>query len=140
MKRRLCGIAIALLLLLQLSALAEPSLDRQLLSVARSAVGYLSSGEYERLVTLLPFSGISPGASEWERFSRNYEDLSGGKASRAVAYWLNDHWNIAAPVGNSKEALILLSEDGSAFSGYRYATWSQIKREVERSGDVIIDD
>ena len=41
------------------SALAAPELSGKLMKAAKSAAGYLAAGEYERLVTLLPFSASS---------------------------------------------------------------------------------
>ena len=53
----------------------------------------------------------------------------------AVAYWTGSDWCLAVPVATpdsgSVEVMALLSTDGSAFSGYRYATWSQIQSEYQ---------
>ena len=134
MKRWLCA-ALILALLTSAGALAAPELSGKLVKAAKSAVGYLASGEYERLVTLLPFSGVAPGAAEWERFARNYDAIS--KGGKPVAYWKGGCWNIAVPVsgGDDAEALMLLSEDGSTFTVYRYATWSQAKDEYRNSDE-----
>ena len=67
MKKWIC-IVLAILLI-GTSALAAPQLSDSLFSSAKQAVGYLASGEYERLVTLLPFSDVAPSASEWESFA-----------------------------------------------------------------------
>ena len=141
MKRRLCAALIALLLS-QLCALAAPELSGKLVKAAESAVDYLASGEYERLVTLLPFSGIAPGAAEWERFARNYDRQPQGHPAGALAYWKGGSWIIAVPVqdpSDDAEALMLISDDGSTFTGYRYATWNQVEKECARCDEVIRD-
>lgn len=139
MKRILCAALV--LLLIGASALAAPQLSGGLFSSAKQAVAYLASGEYERLVTLLPFSGISPSAAEWESFARNYSALGYAQQEYAVAYWKGGSWRIAVPLrtpdSSSVEVLVLLSEDGSTFSGYRYARWSQIESEYASSDHVI---
>lgn len=141
MKKKLCFMLAALTLLMSLSAFAAPELSDSLLKTARSAAGYLGSGEYERLVTLLPFSGIAPGAAEWERFARNYDALSKVEPTGAVAFWKGEGWIIAVPMANDidedTEALILLSEDGKTFVGYRYATWEQVEKECARCDRVV---
>ena len=137
MRRKLC-VALALALCMG-SALAAPELSGKLMKAAKSAAGYLAAGEYERLVTLLPFSDIAPGASEWERFARNY-DLDGApKHPKAVAYVKGGAWVIAVGMqdGYDPEALMLISEDGSTLTGYRYAEWSQVEQECEASGEVV---
>lgn len=136
-------IIIALLLTLTLSALpasAVPLLSSDLIQSAIVAVDYLSSGEYERLVTLLPFSGVAPGASEWERFSRNYGKDTFFSDGSATAYWKGGHWNIAVPILSSDseaEALVLSSEDGCSFTGYRYATWGEVEAAYSNSSHVL---
>lgn len=139
MKRILCAALI--LMLIGTSALAVPQLSGGLFSSAKRAVSYLASGEYERLVTLLPFSGVSPSAAEWESFARNYSARGYVQQEYAVAYWKGGCWRIAVPLrtpdSGSVEVLMLLSEDGSTFSGYRYATWSQVEGEYTSSDHVI---
>ena len=143
MKRKLCMALAVLLLLSALTGLAAPELSKKLLKTAESAAAYLASGEYERLVTLLPYSGVAPGAAEWERFARNYDRLVPVVPTQAVAYWMGECWIIAVPMADDidedTEALILLTEDGSAITGYRYATWAQVKKESARYDNVIRD-
>lgn len=141
MKKWLC-IALAILTLISCaSGLAAPKLSDQLIRAAKSAVGYLAAGEYERLVTLLPFSGIAPGAAEWERFARNYDDAKPPQNPSALAYFKRGSWYIAVPMqsGNDPEALMLISEDGNTITGYRYMEWSQVEKE-SATGDEIIRD
>ncbi len=137
MKRRLSLLLLVVLLCVLPVARAEvPQISGSLFSSAKEALVCLASGEYERLVTLLPFSGVAPSASEWQSFAGNFSTLSGGVQTRyAVAYWTGSDWCLAVPVATpdsgSVEVMALLSTDGSAFSGYRYATWSQIQSEYQ---------
>ena len=139
MKKLMCIVLIVLLI--GTTALAgAPQLSDSLFSSAKQAVGYLASGEYERLVTLLPFSDVAPSASEWERFAGNYSDLTHVQSDYAVAYWTGSVWKVAVPVqvpeSGSVEVLILSSEDGDTFSGYRYATWNKVEEECGDSDHV----
>lgn len=143
MKKTIC-VLLALLLIGTIALADAPRLSDDLFSAAKQAVGYLASGEYERLVTLLPFSGVAPGAAEWESFAENYSTLSGAQNDYAVAFWTGDIWVVAvpvqAPVDGSVEALALSSEDGSTFNGYRYATWQQIENACGQSAHVLWKD
>ena len=139
MKKWIC-IVLAILLI-GTSALAAPQLSDSLFSSAKQAVGYLASGEYERLVTLLPFSGVAPSASEWESFAGNYYDLTNVQSDYAVAFYSGNTWVVAVPVqvpdSGSVEVLALSSDDGVSFSGYHYATWSQVENACKNSDHVI---
>ncbi len=139
MKKALC-IALALLMI-GASALAAPQLSDGLFTSAKQAVGYLASGEYERLVTLLPFSDVAPSASEWESFAGNYSDLTSVQSTYAVAFYSGSIWVVAVPVqepaDGSVEVLALSSEDGATFNGYRYATWSQVETACQQSDHVV---
>ena len=140
-KKMLCLLLVALLF--AATAFAAPQLSSGLISSAKQAVKYLSSGEYERLVTLLPFSDVAPSASEWENFAANYSSLSGAQQDYAVAYWTGSVWKVAVPVqvpdSGTVEVLTLASEDGSTFCGYRYATWSQVEAEYAGCDHVLWD-
>ena len=142
MKKWIC-IALAILLI-GTSALAAPQLSDSLFSSAKQAVGYLASGEYERLVTLLPFSGVAPSASEWESFAGNYYDLTNVQSDYAVAFYSGNTWVVCVPVqvpdSGSVEVLSLSSDDGVSFSGYHYATWSQVENACKNSDHVIWND
>ena len=139
MKKLLC-VALALLLIGTGAFAAAPQLSDGLFSSAKQAAVYLASGEYERLVTLLPFSDVAPSASEWESFAGNYSNLSHVQTDYAVAYWSGSVWKVAVPLqvpdSGDVEVLLLSSEDGSAFTGYRYAIWSQVESEY-RSSDYV---
>ena len=142
MKKLLC-VAMILLLIGTTALAGAPKLSDSLFSASKKAVGYLASGEYERLVTLLPFSDISPSASEWERFADNYSNRKHIQSDYAVAFWTGSIWVVAVPLqvpdSGSVEVLALSSEDGETFNGYRYATWSQIERAYADSDRVLWD-
>lgn len=136
MKKILC-LAIVCLLIGSTAFAAVPQLSDSLFSSAKQALVYLASGEYERLVTLLPFSDVAPSAAEWESFAANFSNLTGVQTDYAVAFWMGSVWVIAvpaqAPSDGSVEALVLGSDDGATFSGYRYATWSQVEGQMAKS-------
>lgn len=140
MKRSLCIALICLLI--GAMALAEvPRLSDDLFVSAKQAVVYLASGEYERIVTVLPFSDVAPGASEWESFSANYSNLEDVQSEYSVGFWTGTVWVIAVPIQAPEtgdvEVLALSSEDGVSFNGYRYATWAQIEAAYTDSDRVL---
>lgn len=144
MKRQISALLIILMLCTAVTAYADvPQISGDLFTSAKQALIYLSSGEYERLVTLLPFSGISPSASEWQSFAEgNFSTLNGGVQNEySVAYWTGSDWRLAVPVSapddSSVEALVLSSADGSTFTGYRYSTWADVKAEYEAASYVV---
>lgn len=135
--KKMIALMLALLML-GASALADvPKLSDRLFTRAKEALVCLSSGEYERLVTGLPFSDAAPSASEWERFAGNFSDLSGVQSDYAVAYWRGESWFVAVPVHTPSDAdvevLVLTSGDGDAFNGYRYSTWGKVQKEYRDS-------
>lgn len=144
MKRRISILLILLMLCMAATAYADvPQISADLFSSAKQALSCLSSGEYERLVTLLPFSGVSPSAAEWQSFAEgNFTTLGGRVQSEySVAYWTGSDWRLAVPVvapdSSDVEALVLSSADGSTFSGYRYSKWKDIKDEYESASYVV---
>ena len=143
MKRYISLILTILLLCTAASAHAEvPQLSGELFSSAKQALYYLASGEYERLVTLLPFSDVAPSASEWQKFAEgNFATLANGvQTDYAVAYWNGSCWKVAVPVAapnhGSVESMVLTSSDGHTFSGYRYCDWNSVKSEYETAAYV----
>lgn len=140
MKKALC-LAVVILLIGAVALADVPQLSDNLFSSAKQAVGYLASGEYERLVTLLPFSDVAPSAQEWESFAGNYADLSNVQSDYAVGFWTGGMWVVAVPIqapeNGDVEVLALSSEDGSSFTGYRYATWSQVESACNGSDRVV---
>lgn len=143
MKRYRLMILAVLLLCMTVSAYADaPQISGNLFSSAKQALVYLASGEYERLVTLLPFSDVSPSASEWQSFAEgNFSSLNGSvQTNYAVAYWNGSCWKVAVPAGTpdhgSVETLVLTSADGNSFTGYRYSSWSNVKSEYESASYV----
>jgi len=143
MKRLAAAFLLLLILIGSVDAYAEvPQLSENLLTCAKQALVYLSSGEYERLVTLLPFSGVAPAASEWESFATgNFTTLDDGvQTEYAVAYWTGSAWKVAVPVDEPSEGgvetMVLTSGDGSTFSGYGFSSWSKVKTEYENASYV----
>lgn len=144
MKRMIDALCVVILLAANLSALAEvPQFSNSLFASGKDALVYLASGEYERLVTLLPFSDVSPSAGEWQDFAEgNFTTLANGvQTDYAVAYWNETDWRLAIPVSepndDSVEVLVLISPDGNTLTGYRYATWGEISLEYESASYTI---
>ena len=135
--KRTISLILVFLLIFSAAAFASeiPQMNGDLFISAKQALVYLVSGEYERLVTLLPFSDVSPSASEWQSFVEgNFVALPEVVQSEySVAYWTGNVWKLAVPVSepsdDSVETLVLTSPDGSAFSGYGYSTWAEVKGE-----------
>ena len=138
-RKTLCIMLV--LLLIGSTAFAVPQLSGHLFDCAKQAMYVLSSGEYERLVTLLPYSGDATSAAEWERFAGNFSDLSHVQTEYAVAYWTGSAWVLAVPAhvpdSADVETLVLGSEDGSTIIGYGYRTWGRIEKEYTASDYVI---
>ncbi len=146
MKKILICFLVALMILSSLLvANAEvPSLSESLFSYAKKALTNLASGDYDKVVTNLPFSDVSPSADEWRNFTEgSVSSLSGSspQTKYAVAYWTGRMWEIAVPVSEPSsgnvETLILISEDGESFVGYGCSTWSSVCSEYESSNHVI---
>ena len=140
-RRWICAALIAALLLSAAALADAPALSDSLFSSAKEAVVCMASGEYERMVTLLPFSDVAPSASEWASFAKNYGDLSNVQSDYAVAFWWSNIWVLVVPIqapdDGSVEVLALSSDDGKSFSGYRYATWSQVEKALGDSDRVL---
>lgn len=141
-KRAFCLIlCIALLLICSSSAFAQaPSLSSSLFKCAKSALVSLADGDYQKVVTSLPFSGVSPSADEWRSLAEDgFSTLSGSspQTKYAVAYRMGSVWKIAVPVSKpnsgSVETLVLVSEDGQIFTGYACSSWKKISAEFENS-------
>ena len=145
MKRFLyCTLIAALMLAAAAPALADvPALSGYMIDYAKAAITCLAIGDYDRVVTGLPFSGLSPSADEWRSFAQGaFSGLSGSspQTKDAVAYWTGRLWRVAVPVSepnsDSVETLVLSSEDGSTFTGYACASWGSVRGEYQ-SADYV---
>ena len=139
MKKLLCcALIAALMLAVAAPALAVPSLDGDMFKYAKGALVFLASGDYDKVVTGLPFSGLSPSADEWRSFAQgSFSGLVGSspQTKYAVAYWTGRVWRIAVPVSEPSsggvETLVLSSDDGSSFTGYACASWGSVQSEYQ---------
>ena len=145
MKRFLCcALIAAVLIAASAPALADvPTLGPKMITYAKAALSCLASGDYDRVVTGLPFSGMSPSADEWRSFAQGaFTNLSGSnpQSKYAVAFWAGRAWRICVPVSepssDSVEALVLSSDDGSTFTGYACVTWDE---EYSASTSAIVE-
>ena len=143
--KRILSVALLMALLLSACAFAEgvPSISDELFSAAKEALSLLSYGEYARVSEVLPFSGGAPSAEEWQQFAGSFSTLDSGTVQRevSVAYWQGSCWYLAVPVTEPNrdgvEALVLRSDDGAAFSGYKYATGGDVKSGYQASDYVV---
>ena len=138
MKRMLACLLIALMLFSAAANAEVISLSDKLFKYAKAALSCLAAGDYDQVVTSLPFSDLSPSADEWQNFAEyGFTTLSGAMPQQqyAVAYWSGDCWKVAVPVTEPcnewVEALVLVSEDGQNFCGYGCASWGQVSSEYQ---------
>ena len=136
--KKIISIMLTAVILLAAASAQVSAPSEKLFAYAKGALHCLAIGDYDQLVTALPFSDMSPGADEWESFALgSFTTLSGSTPQQqyAVAYWLGDCWKVAVPVSEPAddlvETLILISEDGRSFSGYGCAPWGQIRSEYQ---------
>ena len=138
--KKLTLIVLALWLAVS-SALAAPQLSDSLFSVAKQAAECLMTGDFDRLAGAMPFSGGAPSADEWASFAGNYHGPGHAQQKYAVGYWTGGSWRIAVPIETPDdpdvETLLLTSDDGVTFSGYRYADWGHVEREYADSDHVV---
>ena len=143
--KTIISVMLLMALLLSVCACAEgvPSISDDLFAAAKEALGLLSYGEYARVSEVLPFSGGAPSAEEWQKFAESFATLSSGTVQRevSVAYWQGSCWYLAVPVSepdrDSVEALMLRSDDGTAFSGYKLSNWGEVKSGYQASDYVV---
>ena len=139
MKRIICCMLVAAMLGCAVIAhAAAPSLSENMFKYAKASLTALADGAYEKLVANLPFSGMSPSAKEWQSLAeRGFSGLAGStpQTRYAVAYFSGNVWKIAVPVSEPShgnvETLVLISEDGSTFTGYSCALWSSVTLEYQ---------
>lgn len=143
MKKIICCTLVAILLLTAAAIAEVPSLSENMFNYAKGTLSCLASGAYDKIVTSVPFSGVSPSADEWAGFAQGgFTDLAGStpQTKYAVAYWTGSSWKIAVPVSEpssgSVETLVLISEDGQSVTGYGCSNWSQVSSEYESSSYV----
>ena len=143
MKKRFCCTLLAILLLTSVALAEVPSLSENMFKYAKGTLSCLASGAYDKIVTSVPFSGVSPSADELAGFAEGgFTDLPGStpQTKYAVAYWTGMSWKVAVPVSEpnsaSVEALVLISEDGQSVTGYGCSSWSQVSSEYESSNYV----
>lgn len=135
--------ALLLIAAITSSACAVSALSDSMFNYAKGALTALAAGAFDKLVTKLPFSGVSPSAKEWQGFAQNsFSALIGSKPQTeyAVAYWTGSTWKIAVPVSTPEskgvETFVLVSEDGQTFTGYGSAPWGNVCSEY-RSADYV---
>lgn len=139
MKKFFCGfLAVFMLTACVCFANAEaPALSENMFKYAKAALTCLHSGEYDKIVTGLPFSGVSPSADEWRSFAQGVLPDDTPQTKYAVAYWMGVAWKIAVPVSEPDSSdtitFVLLSEDGSSFSGYGCTSWGKVEKEYRSS-------
>ena len=135
--KKIIAFALAFVLLLACACAEVASPSDKLFKYAKEALYSLSAGDYDHLVTALPFSDMSPSADEWRSFAKgSFTSLpTMPQQQYAVAYWLGDCWKVAVPVSEPDsdwvETLVLISEDGMSFTGYGCTMWAQVRSEYQ---------
>ncbi len=136
MRKRVVLLLAALALSLSLCACAAaetgvPSVDEKMFTDAKQTLVYFDAGDYDSAAALLSFAD----AEELRKFAEgNFTSIgSGVQSTVSVAYWTGGVWELAVPVAEPSdeaiEALILVTADGTSFSGYSYATWGDVEAE-----------
>lgn len=140
MKKLISCILIAVLICSAAAFADVPKVSENLFKHAKNALNALSRGAYDKLVTSLPFSDVSPSSDEWAELAEGaFTTLVGSEPQKlyAVAYWMGSAWKIAVPVSEpvspDVEALILITEDGRSFAGYGYSTWDKVQKEYQKA-------
>lgn len=143
----LCLISLILIVTLTASASAVASLSGHIFDYAKAALLCLAGGDFDKLVTKLPYSGVSPSATEWQGFAVNsFSSLIGSdpQTKYAVGYWTGSIWKIAVPLStpdsDGVEVFVLTSDDGQTFTGYGKATWGKIRSEYQNAAYVAWDE
>ena len=68
--KKLISILLIMLILLSTAAYAKvPTLSEGLFKYAKNALKALAAGDYQKVVTSLPFSDVSPSVKEWSSFA-----------------------------------------------------------------------
>ena len=144
MKKTLIILLAVITAVLWMTSACAEKFSGDLFEYAKNGLNAMAAGKYEPMVSKLPFTDASPSASEWAKFAKCYSDLSDVQTKYAVAYWNGVCWNVAIPISEPDdgkvEVFILTSNDGKAFSGYRYTTWSQVVNEYSVSSKVYWDE
>lgn len=141
MKINLKLLAIMVLLMSFMSAQAGgiPQLDDALFSQAKQVLLYFADGDYESAAAQLEFVD----ADELEKFvTGNFMNMGADVQTYAsVAFWSYNSWFIAVPLytpsDGSVETIVFRSDDGLAFSGYKYCLWEDVETEYSACDYVI---
>ena len=135
-----CILIAAMLLCCAAQAAEVPQLNEKMFKYVKNTLACLADGAYDKIVTSVPFSDLSPSADEWQSFAEgSFKSLAGSVPQKkyAVAYWTGRCWEIAVPVSEPShggvEALILSTEDGRSFTGYGYATWDEVLEDCHHA-------
>ena len=138
-------IAIGLFVaLLCASGIALAEIDMELFDRAKSALSYISYGEYARALEEM---GLSSNQSATKKLKRVVsDDLSTAlygevQTTIAVCYRADKGYKLCVPVEDpgvgGVETLVLLSKDGESFSGYRAEKWVDCAAEAAKSAELI---
>ena len=142
MKKNWIAIVIAVLVaLLPVTAMA---VDMDLFDRAKSALSYISYGEYAQALEELGLKSNKNAAKELKASVK--DDLSTAlygevQTTVAMCYKVKNGYKFCVPVEDPSvggvEALVLLSKNGNSFGGYRMAMWNDCVKESESSEDLI---
>lgn len=132
---KLLTVMVLLLALGTAQAKGIPQLDEALFDDAKQILLYFADGDYESAAALLEFTD----ADELKKFvTGNFTCMdSDVQTFVSVAFWGYNSWYIAVPLADPVdgfvETLMLRSDDGDTFSGYKYCLWSEAESEYSKS-------
>ena len=142
MKKKLMMIMAALLALMPLGALAD--VDIALFDQAKSALSYISYGEYAKALKMM---GLSSDGDDVKRLKAAVGSglstaLYGEVQTVVAVYYASEKgYRLCVPVEDPSvggvEALVMLSQDGRVFDGYQTAMWTDCTRDAALSGEVV---
>lgn len=142
MRRWIAICMVVLLVALPITAQAA-EISSKLFAPAKEALSLISYGEHKKALKKLGLGTGSSAVKALKKFAQ--EELSElewitPQTDVAVGYQSGKNYKLAVPLESPSDgsvtALVLLSEDGKAFSGYSAMSWSDVKAGVADSSSV----
>ena len=144
MLKRICALALCLLLGAAPLAFAENIPSEQYFLRAKDALTLLAGGHEKEALEKLAFVYAMPEASDeaFLRFVKEYLPLLSEETVQrdvAVCYWeaLSSQYLLAIPISEPKSddvmALVLMSPDFETFTGYAALSWAEVSEGTAAS-------
>ena len=144
MLKRICALALCLMLAAAPLALAENIPSEQYFLRAKDALTLLAGGKAQEALGKLAFAYAQPEASDeaFLQFVKDYLPLLSEETVQrdvAVCYWeaLSSQYLLAIPISEPKSddvmALVLMSPDFETFTGYAALSWAEVSEGTAAS-------